>query len=548
MSQTGAFDDLPAFKPAAGLIPYGVNSPLWSDGAVKSRWVALATNAVVGFAPQGRWSFPAGTVFVKHFSLPVDDTNPKLLRRLETRLLVRDTSGAVYGASYKWRPDNSDADLVNAGFTEDITIHTTNGTRVQKWFYPGRQDCLTCHTPISGGVLGVNARQLNGDYTYPETGVTDNQLRAWNHLAVFDQSLDEKRLPLIPKLVAITSPTATLNTRVRSYLDANCSHCHQPGGAGAFFDARFETPLSRQNLINGPVQNPLGIAGAKVVVPGAPDKSLLFHRVSLVGDNQMPPIAKNEVDTRAVETIAKWIKAMPVVTATLPKTWSDADIGDVGVPGETSYLRGQYNLIASGSDIWDVADSFHFASKPLTGDGQLVARMVSMQYTDPWAKAGIMFRESTAAGAKYAFVGFTGQGGSVLQSRAVTDNGPASTDGPAAKMPHWLKLVRTGDVFKGYVSADGQTWEPVGSVTLPMKKAIFAGLALFSERVPQAIMGFRAGWLEFERPPEFGDGLIELVAVSQRGPQVIVGLGIAGIDAQGLLVLRLGLVRLPGVR
>ena len=480
LSQTGAFDDLPAFKPAAGLIPYGVNSPLWSDGAVKSRWVALATNAVVGFAPQGRWSFPAGTVFVKHFSLPVDDTNPKLLRRLETRLLVRDTSGAVYGASYKWRPDNSDADLVNAGFTEDITIHTTNGTRVQKWFYPGRQDCLTCHTPISGGVLGVNARQLNGDYTYPETGVTDNQLRAWNHLAVFDQSLDEKRLPLIPKLVAITSPTATLNTRVRSYLDANCSHCHQPGGAGAFFDARFETPLSRQNLINGPVQNPLGIAGAKVVVPGAPDKSLLFHRVSLVGDNQMPPIAKNEVDTRAVETIAKWIKAMPVVTATLPKTWSDADIGDVGVPGETSYLRGQYNLIASGSDIWDVADSFHFASKPWTGDGQLVARMVSMQYTDPWAKAGIMFRESTAAGAKYAFVGFTGQGGSVLQSRAVTDNGPASTDGPAAKMPHWLKLVRTGDVFKGYVSADGQTWEPVGSVTLPMKKAIFAGLALAS--------------------------------------------------------------------
>jgi len=207
---------------------------------------------------------------------------------------------------------------------------------------------------------------------------------------------------------------------------------------------------------------------------------VLFHRVGLVGDNQMPPIAKNVVDTRAVETIAKWIKAMPAVTATLPKTWSDADIGDVGIPGETSYLRGQYNLIASGSDIWDVADSFHFASKPWAGDGQLVARMVSMQYTDPWAKAGIMFRESTAAGAKYAFVGFTGQGGSVLQSRAVTDNGPASTDGPAAKMPHWLKLVRTGDVFKGYVSADGQTWEPVGSVTLPMKKAIFAGLALAS--------------------------------------------------------------------
>jgi len=480
LSQTGAFDDLADFKPAAGLIPYGVNSPLWSDGAVKMRWVALATNAAIGFTPAGHWSFPAGTVFMKHFSLPVDDTNPQGLRRLETRLLVRDTSGAVYGASYKWRADNSDAELVNAGITEDITIHTASGTRVQKWFFPGRQDCLTCHTPISGGVLGVNARQLNGDFTYSQTGVTDNQLRVWNHLGLFDQTLDEKRIPIIPKLVPVTSPTATLNTRVRSYLDANCSQCHQPGGAGAFFDARFDTPLDRQNLINGPVQNPLGIAGAKIIVPGNPDKSILFHRIGLVGDNQMPPIAKNVVDARAVEIIAKWIKSIPVVTATLPKTWSNADIGDVGIPGEASYLRGQFNLIATGSDIWDVADSFHYASKPWTGDGQLIARVVSLQYTDPWAKAGIMFRESNAPGAKYAFVGFTGQGGSVLQSRAVTDNGPASADGPPVKMPHWLKLVRTGDIFKAFTCVDGQTWEPVGTVTIPMKKTISAGLALAS--------------------------------------------------------------------
>jgi uncharacterized repeat protein (TIGR03806 family) len=480
LSQTGAFADLAAFKPSAGLIPYTVNSPLWSDGAVKSRWVALATNAAVAYSPAGRWSFPAGTVFVKHFSLPVDDGNPQVLRRLETRLLVRDTSGAVYGASYKWRADNSDAELVNAGITEDIPIKTAGGLRMQKWFYPGRQDCLTCHTPISGGVLGVNARQFNGDFAYPQTGVTDNQLRTWNFLGLFDKSLDEKSFPRLARLVAVTNTMATLNTRVRSYLDANCSHCHQPGGAGAFFDARFDTPLARQNLINGPVQNPLGLAGARVVVPGDPNKSVLFHRVSLVGDNQMPPIAKNVVDARAVEVIAKWIKSMPVVTATLPKAWSDADIGDVGIPGEASYLRGQFNLIATGSDIWDVADSFHYTSKPWSGDGQMIVRVVSLQYTDPWAKAGIMFRESAAAGAKYVFLGFTGQGGSVLQSRAVTDNGPASSDGPAAMMPQWLKLVRTGDVFKGYVAADGLAWAPAGTITLPMKKALNAGLALAS--------------------------------------------------------------------
>ena len=480
LSQTGVFADLPALQPAAGLLPYSVNSPLWSDGAVKSRWVALATNAVVGFASSGRWSFPAGTVFVKHFSLPVDDTDPKVLRRLETRLLVRDASGAVYGASYKWRADNSDADLVNAGFTEDVAVKTATGSRVQKWFYPGRQDCLTCHTSISGGVLGVNTRQLNGDFVYPATGIRDNQLRVWSHLALFDKPVADKNLPLLPRLVNVTNTLANLNTRVRSYLDANCSHCHQPGGAGAFFDARFDTPLAKQNLINGPVQNPLGIAGAKVIMPGDTNKSLLFHRVSMLGQNQMPPIAKNVIDDQAVAVIAKWISSMHAITASLPRTWSDADIGDVGIPGEASYLRGQFNLIATGSDIWENTDSFHYSSKPLAGDGQIVARMVSMQYTDPWAKAGVMFRETTTAGSKYAFMGFTGQGGSVLQSRAQADNSTTSADGPPAKIPHWMKLVRTGDDFGAFISVDGKVWEPVGSVTIPMKKAINVGLALAS--------------------------------------------------------------------
>ncbi len=85
------------------LIPYTVNSPLWSDGAVKTRWMALPANSKINFSATGEWKFPDGTVFVKNFSLPVDDTNPKILRRLETRLLVRDADGNVYGASYKWR-------------------------------------------------------------------------------------------------------------------------------------------------------------------------------------------------------------------------------------------------------------------------------------------------------------------------------------------------------------------------------------------------------------------------------------------------------------
>ena len=477
ISETGLFSDLTNLVPANYLIPYAPNSPLWSDGAIKSRWFTLPTNTVINFSANGEWTFPAGSVFVKNFDLPVDDTNPQILRRLETRIMVRDTNNYVYGASYKWRTDNSDADLVTTGITEPIEIKTATGTRTQNWFYPGRQDCLTCHTIASGGVLGLKTRQLNGNYTYPN-GVTANQLHTLGHLGIFDAAFDDRKIFRYPKLVNITNASAALQLRVRSYLDANCSMCHRPGGAGAFFDARFETPLKKQNLINGAVANQLGIAGAKVIVPGDTNKSILFYRVSRVGENQMPPLGKNVVDDKAVAVIGKWITTLHANAPTLPHGWSDADIGNVGVSGDASFVNGGYNLLASGSDIWENADAFHFASRTMSGDGSIVAHVVSVQYTDPWAKAGVMLRENDAAGAKYVFLGVTGQGGSVLQSRATTDGASASADGPEAKLPHWLKLIRNGNLFSGYVSADGTNWITAGSVTNVLNKNLSIGLAL----------------------------------------------------------------------
>jgi len=477
ISQTGVFTDLTNLSPANFLIPYTVNSPLWSDGAVKTRWFTIPTNTVIGFTANGEWTFPAGSVFVKSFALPVDDTNPQILRRLETRLLVRDASGYVYGASYKWRADNSDADLVIAGITEPVEIKTATGTRTQNWFYPGRQDCLTCHTPASGGVLGLKTRQLNGTFTYPD-GITGNQLHTLGHLGLFDTAFDDRKIFRYPRLVNITNSTDALQIRVRSYLDANCSMCHRPGGAGAFFDARYDTPLKLQNLINGPIANQLGIAGAKVIVPGNTNKSILFHRVSLVGENQMPPLAKNVVDEKAVSVIAQWISSLRMVAATLPKSWGDTDIGNVGVSGDASYLNGLFNLIASGNDIWDVADSGHLASRPLTGDGQIVAHISSLQYTDPWAKAGVIFRENTSPGSKYVIMAITAHNTSVYQWRPVPDQGSHNTDGASAIIASWVRLTRAGDTFTGDISVDGKNWQTVDHITVPMNKAVAVGLAL----------------------------------------------------------------------
>src|SRR2546425_5082850 len=117
LSQTGAFADLAALKPSAGLIPYELNVAFWSDGADKQRWIALPGRTKIAFAPTGEWTFPPGTVFVKHFDMPADASRQKP-RRLETRLLVCAADGGVYGASYKWRADQSDADLVTDPITQ----------------------------------------------------------------------------------------------------------------------------------------------------------------------------------------------------------------------------------------------------------------------------------------------------------------------------------------------------------------------------------------------------------------------------------------------
>lgn len=310
LSQTGAFTDVRSLTPAPALIPYDLIVAFWSDGATKSRWVSLPPAATIKFAPEGEWVFPEGTIFVKHFELATDETRPELKRRLETRLLVRDRSGGVYGVTYKWRADNSDADLLTTNLTEDITIKTATGARIQKWYYPSRADCLTCHTPNAGLVLGVKTRQLNRDFNYP-SGVTDNELRAWNHAGLFDSKLDESTLTNLSCLARLDDPARSLEDRARSYLDANCAHCHRPHGTVASFDARYDTPLDRQNLIGAPVLIDQRIDNPRIIAPNDIWRSLLYVRASTVEPMKMPPLAHNELDVKGTAVLREWIQSLP---------------------------------------------------------------------------------------------------------------------------------------------------------------------------------------------------------------------------------------------
>ncbi len=328
LSGTGAFADTANRVAAGGLIPYQPNTPLWSDAAVKSRYLAVPNNGgaitpdeQIGFVSTNSWTFPAGTVFVKNFDLVVNETNASApLRRLETRLLVRDINGAVYGVTYKWRPNNSDADLLTTSLNEDIVITNATGVRTQTWYYPSPADCLTCHTPLAGYVLGVNTRQLNGSMTYPATGTNDNQLRTLNRLGLFNPAINEANITNYAHLSALTNLSASLEERARSYLDANCAQCHRPGNSiEANFDARYDTPLASQNITNYPAQHNLGIDGACVVKAKDIWRSVLWVRINTNASAiKMPALARNLIDTNAVQVFTDWINSLPGTNALAP--------------------------------------------------------------------------------------------------------------------------------------------------------------------------------------------------------------------------------------
>jgi uncharacterized repeat protein (TIGR03806 family) len=310
LSQTGVFSNTAQRIANPGLIPYDLNVAFWSDGADKSRWIAVPKGQIA-FSPAGEWRFPPGTVFVKDFDLPSDATHPGSKRRLETRLLVCDSSGGVYGAVYKWRPDGSDADLLGASATENIQVKSAAGEVLQQtWYYPSRQDCLTCHTAGAGGVLGVKTRQLNRSFTYP-SGVTDNELRTWNHLGLFAPAFEEEEVLKFAALAGTDNHARSLDDRARSYLDANCAQCHRPGGTVANFDARYDTPLEKQALIDGPVLIDQGIDRPRVISPHDIWRSIAYMRVDTVGDIRMPPLARETIDQKGVQLLREWINSMP---------------------------------------------------------------------------------------------------------------------------------------------------------------------------------------------------------------------------------------------
>jgi uncharacterized repeat protein (TIGR03806 family) len=310
LSETGLFSSLQPLQATTGLVEYDVNVPLWSDGAQKRRWFALPNDGKITFSTDGAWQLPIGSVIVKHFSIALDQRDASQLHNLETRVLIHENSGWA-GYTYRWNAQQTDADLITAGATETLQLTDSNGVAFSRAYdYPSSAQCHSCHTTAAGFLLGLRTRQLNRDFNY--NGVTDNQLRSFNHIALFDGDIGSALS--YSAAAALDNNNASVAQRARDYLDANCAQCHQPGGpTGVALDLRAATAENAMNALEiAPGAGDLGVTNAKIIARGDKARSILWLRLQRTdtASGRMPPLATHAIDTAAVNLIGQWIDSL----------------------------------------------------------------------------------------------------------------------------------------------------------------------------------------------------------------------------------------------
>ncbi len=292
LSQTGCFDPTDPTKTVAGVIPYEVNSVLWSDGAVKQRFLAIPDGAQITVTDDDDWDLPIGSVVIKSFI--VDD------QRIETRLFMRHDDGGWGGYTYEWNDEGTEATLLPAGKLR--TLATTT------WAYPSRSQCMQCHSKAAGGTIGLETAQLNRDAVYPSTNRIANQLATLDHIGLFATPL-----PSAGDAPRLSDPAGSdsLEDRARSYLHANCAHCHRPmGGGQGMLDLRYVQSFA--DTVSCNADNTQGEVGGatKLIVPGSPDDSILSKRMHAGGSKRMPPVGVSITDPVGTMVVDDWISSL----------------------------------------------------------------------------------------------------------------------------------------------------------------------------------------------------------------------------------------------
>lgn len=312
LSTYGFFTDVAGRQPAAGVVPYVLNTALFSDYADKRRYVYVPPNQSVTYKADGAFEFPVGSVLVKTFEYPARLGDAQAaVRTIETRLLVR-TQAGWEGRPYIWNEEGTEALLTPVGGPIPIEIRDANNKIMSiSYRVPNQNQCKTCH--LSGGELspiGPKAANLNRDYVYQTS--PENQLTHWTRRGILKGAPDPS---LAPKLADFSNISLSAEARSRAWLEMNCAHCHKPDGSasntGLFLTASTTDP-AQLGIGRRPVSAGKGSGELLFdVVPGHPEQSIMLYRVGSTEPGvAMPELGRTLVHEEAVATLRQWIAEM----------------------------------------------------------------------------------------------------------------------------------------------------------------------------------------------------------------------------------------------
>lgn len=292
LSDFGFFKDERARQPASGVYPYTLNTPLYSDGAGKLRYIYVPEGEKIETEGAGLLQFPVGSAIIKTFAFGEGDDR----RFIETRVLLHRTDGWI-ALPYRWNAEQTEARLALAGGR--VEIARPDGSEIS-YRIPNKNQCKACHS-VNGEVIpiGPKARNLSREWL---VGMHDR-----------------KQIDLVPdgsdSLPVWEDASAATDALARAYLDVNCAHCHQPGGgaSNSGLDLRWEQDDPFALGVNKPpVAAGRGAGGLLVsIAPGEPDKSILLHRMKSVEPGvAMPELGRSTADDKAVAVMRNWIEDM----------------------------------------------------------------------------------------------------------------------------------------------------------------------------------------------------------------------------------------------
>lgn len=292
-------------QPNEGVVPYDLNTPLFSDYATKRRFVWMPPGKAALYRVDDVFDFPVGTILSKSFSYPVDGKE----KLVETRLLVR-TKNGWFGLPYVWNTEQTDATLEMAADPVRVSYkHPSGQTFTFDYMIPNANQCKGCHERSKVVVpLGPKARNLNREFAY--NSGRENQLMHWTEIGYLKSAPSPAQ---VPRAAVWNDPSESLDARAQAYLDVNCAHCHNPEGP-ANTSGLYLTYQQKDRLRLGFNKVPVSAGKASGdfyydVVAGHPEQSILIHRMlSTEPKVLMPELGRALVHKEGVDLITEWIR------------------------------------------------------------------------------------------------------------------------------------------------------------------------------------------------------------------------------------------------